>query len=190
MQNNNLFNSNTNLLPQIHSSILKSVKINIVMAFILESGVKLLINELKQVIKENNKVKIRILTGIYIQKYKSYHNGKTIAFCSSIKHADYMAKEFNNLKIKSLSLHSGVNKKERKNIINNFEFGSVSVLCVVDIFNEGIDIPSIETVLFLRPTMSYTIFIQQLGFNTPCNTYEKTNQFFHDFHLHLSFLFH
>lgn len=111
-----------------------------------------------------NAIMISKRTENIITKYRSYHQGKTVAFCASIKHADYMAKEFNHYNIKSIALHSGVNtKKERKKIIENFELGDTSVLFVVDIFNEGIDIPNIETVLFLRPTMSYTIFIQQLG---------------------------
>ncbi len=116
------------------------------------------LNELENVIMISKR------TENIISKYESYYQGKTVAFCVSIKHAEYMAKEFNNYNIKSVALHSGVNnKKERKKIIENFELGDTAVLFVVDIFNEGIDIPNIETVLFLRPTMSYTIFIQQLG---------------------------
>lgn len=61
------------------------------------------------------------------------------------------------------SLTSDTPAEERKRLANSLREGTLHYLCVVDIFNEGVDIPEVDTVLFLRPTESLTIFLQQLG---------------------------
>ena len=61
------------------------------------------------------------------------------------------------------SLTSDTPTEQRKQLANQLREGSIHYLCVVDIFNEGVDIPEVDTVLFLRPTDSLTIFLQQLG---------------------------
>ncbi|MEZ7890504.1 MAG: DUF3427 domain-containing protein [Candidatus Wallbacteria bacterium] len=86
-----------------------------------------------------------------------------IGFCVSKKHAEFMAKKFNDTKIKSAFLTSDSTDEYRKTIKNKLVSREINFLFVVDLFNEGIDIPEIETVLFLRPTESLTIFLQQLG---------------------------
>lgn len=100
-------------------------------------------------------------------KFKQYAGTKTIAFCVGIKHAEYMADFFGENGIKVAVVHSGhatsKNFMSRDKAIEALEKGSIKVIFVVDLFNEGVDIPSIDTVLFLRPTESYVIFIQQLG---------------------------
>lgn len=96
-----------------------------------------------------------------IKNYKEKAGKHTIAFCCSIRHADFTAKQFQVHNIKAQALHSS--SPTRSQTINEFSSGQIQVLCVVDIFNEGIDIPHIDTVMFLRPTESFTIFIQQLG---------------------------
>lgn len=96
-----------------------------------------------------------------IKNFRTRAGKYTVAFCCSIKHADYTAKQFQLQNIKAQALHSGTNK--RKETIAKFSAGKIDILCVVDIFNEGIDIPHIDTVMFLRPTESFTVFIQQLG---------------------------
>ncbi|MBI9032235.1 DEAD/DEAH box helicase family protein [bacterium] len=103
-----------------------------------------------------------------IKNYKEKAGKHTIAFCCSIRHADYTAKQFQNQNIKAQALHSGTST--RSETISKFSSGEISLLCVVDIFNEGIDIPHIDTVMFLRPTESFTIFIQQLGRGLRTNT--------------------
>lgn len=96
-------------------------------------------------------------------KYLIYSKGKTIGFCASVKHAKYMKRKFKEYGVESEVVLGETSKKDRTNIIENFKKGQNKLIFVVDIFNEGIDIPDIETVMFLRPTTSYTIFIQQLG---------------------------
>ncbi len=96
-----------------------------------------------------------------IKNYKLHPGNHTVAFCCSVRHADYTAKQFQIHNIKAKSLHSATYK--RKELIQQFSDGEIQVLCVVDIFNEGIDIPHIDRVMFLRPTESFVVFIQQLG---------------------------
>jgi superfamily II DNA or RNA helicase len=87
---------------------------------------------------------------------------KALAFCVSREHATYMSKQFLLKGIKSDVLISD-NSHERQQKQQAIRSGSINVLCVVDIFNEGVDIPEIDTLLLLRPTESLTIFLQQLG---------------------------
>ena len=90
---------------------------------------------------------------------------KVIGFCVSKEHASYMSEKFNEKRINSISLTSIDSIERREEYIKNLEDenDSLEVIFTVDIFNEGVDIPSINTVLFLRPTNSPIVFIQQLG---------------------------
>lgn len=90
-------------------------------------------------------------------------NVKALGFCVSIKHAEFMANEFNNAGIPSIALTGNSNDEIRKNAAKNLTDGNIKVIFTVDLFNEGVDIPQINTILFLRPTESLTIFLQQLG---------------------------
>ncbi len=98
-----------------------------------------------------------------IKKYTILEKAKGIGFCCSIKHAEYMANKFNELNIKSIAITSKTHKDIRKNISYKIKTGEYQFVFTVDIFNEGIDIPSINIVLFLRPTNSPVVYIQQLG---------------------------
>lgn len=93
---------------------------------------------------------------------KDFKEVRAIGFCASIQHAKYMQQNFDKIDLKSAVLTSE-NAKDRVDIIHQFKSKAINYLFVVDIFNEGIDIPEIDTVLFLRPTESLTIFLQQLG---------------------------
>lgn len=87
---------------------------------------------------------------------------RALAFCVSRDHADYMVKQFTLEGIKADILTSD-NSHERAAKQQALRSGEINILCVVDIFNEGVDIPEVDTLLFLRPTESLTIFLQQLG---------------------------
>lgn len=88
---------------------------------------------------------------------------KALCFCVNKRHADFMAEQLCKNGFNAKSLTSDTPSDERKKLASQLREGSVNYLCVVDIFNEGVDIPEIDTVLFLRPTESLTIFLQQLG---------------------------
>jgi superfamily II DNA or RNA helicase len=88
---------------------------------------------------------------------------KAIGFCVSIEHAEYMAKKFNLVGVPSSAVTSKVSSEERRQTLASFRNGSIKAIFAVDIFNEGVDIPDINTLFMLRPTESATVFIQQLG---------------------------
>jgi len=121
------------------------------------------ISELAKLLMVNRRV------DYIIEKMKFYSfsgkKRKALAFCASKEHCFYMEEEFNKRGIKSVSLTSldSIEKRESKISLLEDNFNELEVICCVDIFNEGIDIPSINTVLMLRPTNSPIIFVQQLG---------------------------
>jgi superfamily II DNA or RNA helicase len=88
---------------------------------------------------------------------------KGLGFCVSIEHAEFMCRYFNEHNIPSMFLTGHSPEEERKTAKQRLVAGEVRFIFVVDIYNEGVDIPEVNTVLFLRPTESLTIFLQQLG---------------------------
>ena len=88
---------------------------------------------------------------------------KGLGFCVSKEHAKFMSDYFNSKNIPSMYLVSETSDEERNSAKKRLVEGYVRFIFVVDIYNEGVDIPEVNTVLFLRPTESLTIFLQQLG---------------------------
>lgn len=88
---------------------------------------------------------------------------RTLAFCISTKHADFMAEWFRQHGVRAVSVHSEPTSDPRRASVQALENGELDVLFAVDVFNEGLDVPAIDTVLMLRPTHSPVIFLQQLG---------------------------
>ncbi|GEM_PF-6936853 len=100
-----------------------------------------------------------------IKEFKERVGGKkAIGFCVSKKHAFRCEEKFNAAGIKSVAIVSGETPMEvRRRYVQEFREGKIQVVFVRDIFNEGVDVPDVEALLFLRPTESKTIFYQQLG---------------------------
>ncbi len=90
------------------------------------------------------------------------HDVRALGFCASQEHARYMAEKFTLVGLKAAYLTSA-NSSERDSVKRRLIRKEINYLFAVDIFNEGVDIPEIDTVLFLRPTESLTLFLQQLG---------------------------
>ena len=90
------------------------------------------------------------------------HDVQALGFCVSQEHARYMAEKFSIAGLKANYLVSS-NSSDRELLRTQLLKKEINYLFVVDIFNEGVDIPNIDTVLFLRPTESLTVFLQQLG---------------------------
>ena len=90
---------------------------------------------------------------------------KCLAFCSNIEHCKMMAQGFNEVGYNAIALTGSNNFGERIVAFKELQDDSkqLEIICTVDILNEGVDIPSVNMVLFLRPTESQTIFLQQLG---------------------------
>jgi superfamily II DNA or RNA helicase len=122
---------------------------------------KYLTSELSGIYTSNDKRVGEIISNL--DKYtKDLSDLRALSFCVSIAHARYMAEKFLLAGLKAAYL-SSENNQERERLRQMLEKKEINYLFVVDIFNEGIDIPEIDTVLFLRPTESLTIFLQQLG---------------------------
>lgn len=99
-----------------------------------------------------------------LDKYVADMNAiKGLGFCVSIEHAKFMAEYFNAAGIPSISLVGESTEEERRTAKKRLVDGEIRFIFVVDIYNEGVDIPEVNTILFLRPTESLTIFLQQLG---------------------------
>ncbi|MFD2570098.1 DUF3427 domain-containing protein [Spirosoma soli] len=90
------------------------------------------------------------------------HDVRALGFCVSQEHAQYMAEKFTLAGIEADYLVSG-RTEDRAELRNRLRAKDINYLFVVDIFNEGVDIPEVDTLLFLRPTESLTVFLQQLG---------------------------
>ncbi len=88
---------------------------------------------------------------------------KGLGFCVSIEHAQFMSDYFNSHGIPAIFLTGKSADEERKSAKDRLVSGDIRFIFVVDIYNEGVDIPEVNTVLFLRPTESLTVFLQQLG---------------------------
>ncbi len=121
------------------------------------------IEELTKVLKVNKRVEY-IIEKMNFYSYCGYKR-KVIGFCVSKEHCIYMSEQFNKRGINSTYLISNNTIIQREEAIKNLEddTNSLEVIFTVDIFNEGVDIPSINTVLMLRPTNSPIVFTQQLG---------------------------
>jgi superfamily II DNA or RNA helicase len=118
-------------------------------------------SELSNVYTGNNR---RVGEIIYnLNKYcKDINDLRALGFCVTIEHAKFMAEKFLLAGLKAAYL-SSENSKEREILRLKLISKEINYLFVVDIFNEGVDLPEVDTVLFLRPTESLTIFLQQLG---------------------------
>lgn len=90
-------------------------------------------------------------------------NMRALGFCVSRKHAHFMAKCFQNAGFKAKALDSTSKPEVRDHVLSQLKSGEIQVIFSVDLFNEGLDIPDVDTLLLLRPTNSATVFLQQLG---------------------------
>ena len=103
---------------------------------------------------------------LILNHYLKYNSQRAMGFCTSRHHAEYMAKIFNENDIPSAAVYSGEKgeySEERDVALAKLTSGELKVIFSVDMFNEGLDVPAIDMVMFLRPTQSPTIFLQQLG---------------------------
>lgn len=95
--------------------------------------------------------------------WNKHKQTRTLAFCSSIKQATFLANYFQQKGIKATSLHSQGGEYTRAEVVKLLDEEKLEIVFTVDLFNEGVDIPCLDTLLFVRPTESLTIFTQQIG---------------------------
>ncbi len=97
------------------------------------------------------------------EKVSDISRMRALGFCAGVAHAKYMAQRFNDAGIISAAIIGETSSEERDDALRKLRKGEINIIFAVDIFNEGVDVPEVDTVLFLRPTESPTIFLQQLG---------------------------
>lgn len=97
-----------------------------------------------------------------LKEWRRLRQLRTLAFCVSRRHADFMAEQFRRDGISAAAVYSD-SALGRAEALEQLETGAVQVLFSVDLFNEGVDLPAIDTVMMLRPTESKILFLQQLG---------------------------
>ncbi len=104
------------------------------------------------------------VTGNAVEHYLSLARGKkAIAFCVSVKHAQQVAKAFQDAGVTASSIDGGMETGERDGILSRFENGGIDVLVSCDLVSEGFDLPAVEVVILLRPTKSLSLYLQQVG---------------------------
>ncbi|MBF0131050.1 MAG: DEAD/DEAH box helicase [Magnetococcales bacterium] len=104
----------------------------------------------------------KTITGNAVKHYLRYADGKrAIVFCVSIKHARNVAAEFQNNCIEAVPIYGTDPDRDEK--MRKFAAGTIQVLCSVDLISEGLDVPSVEVAILLRPTQSLAMYLQQVG---------------------------
>lgn len=98
-----------------------------------------------------------------LAQLRQHGHGPAIGFCVSQRHADFMAQYFAKAGLRAVAVHSGAHSAPRASSLEALARGDLDILFAVDMFNEGVDVPNIGTVLMLRPTESTILFLQQLG---------------------------
>ncbi len=98
-----------------------------------------------------------------LEQHRLHGGQRTLGFCCSQRHADFMADFFQANGLRAVAVHSGPNSAPRASSLEQLEAGELDAIFSVDMFNEGVDVPNIDTVLMLRPTESTVIWMQQFG---------------------------
>lgn len=110
-----------------------------------------------------NDARTRIVLGALADRIAEPRRMRGLGFCVSVAHAEYMAGRFSEAGIPARAVVGMTATSERDRAAADLQRGTVACLFTVDLYNEGVDLPFVDTVLFLRPTQSPTIFLQQLG---------------------------
>ncbi len=108
-------------------------------------------------------VRVRLILQQLRDRVADVSTMRALGFCVSIAHAEFMARKFTDAGIRSRAISANSSPDERDEALRTLRSRQVNALFAVDLFNEGVDVPEIDTVLFLRPTESSTVFLQQLG---------------------------
>lgn len=111
----------------------------------------------------SNEVRSRMIINTLQQYVADLNQLKGIVFCVSVRHAQFMANWFEKSGLPACSLTGANTPEQREDAIRNLRSGKFKLICTCDLFNEGVDIPEVNTLLLLRPTQSPVIFQQQIG---------------------------
>ncbi|MFC7063424.1 DEAD/DEAH box helicase family protein [Halobacillus seohaensis] len=98
-----------------------------------------------------------------VTRWSEHKQSRTIGFCSSIRQAEFLTQYFNDNGYRAIAIHGKTHHVTRRESINRLESQQLDIIFTVDLFNEGVDIPSVDTILFVRPTESLVVYTQQIG---------------------------
>lgn len=110
-----------------------------------------------------NRARVAIILAQLRDKVLNTEGMRALGFCVNIAHAEFMADQFRAAGIAARALSQATKGYDRDQALADLRECRVNILFAVDLFNEGLDVPDVDTVLFLRPTESATVFLQQLG---------------------------
>ncbi|MGW6858291.1 DUF3427 domain-containing protein [Streptomyces xanthophaeus] len=110
-----------------------------------------------------NEARARLVVRALQEKLSTPQTMRALGFCVSVAHAHFMAEFFNRAGFHAVALSGETPREERKRALEALKLGKLNVIFSVDLFNEGLDVPDVDTLLLLRPTSSATVFLQQLG---------------------------
>ncbi|MCP4006642.1 MAG: DUF3427 domain-containing protein [bacterium] len=110
-----------------------------------------------------NDIWARLVLDQLSQRVDDLSEMRALGFCVSVDHARFMSRVFNELGVPSAAVWGDSPQNERQQALKDLRRGEIRILFSVDLFNEGIDLPDVDTLLLLRPTDSPTLFLQQLG---------------------------
>ncbi|TXS51843.1 DUF3427 domain-containing protein [Streptomyces sp. t39] len=110
-----------------------------------------------------NKARARLVVRAVQDKVADPDSMRALGFCVSVAHADFMAEFFRAAGFAAVALSGETPRDRRKAALDDLRSGELQVIFSVDLFNEGLDVPDVDTLLLLRPTSSATVFLQQLG---------------------------
>jgi superfamily II DNA or RNA helicase/diadenosine tetraphosphate (Ap4A) HIT family hydrolase/HKD family nuclease len=108
-------------------------------------------------------VATRSRAGNALEQWRERAGRRTLAFCCSTRHADFMAAFFRDAGVRAAAVHSGSSSDPRAASLEALRQGDLEIIFAVDIFNEGVDVPTVDTVMMLRPTESRVVWLQQFG---------------------------
>lgn len=100
---------------------------------------------------------------LVLQAWRSHRQGRTLAFCAGVAQAEYFARYFSRRGVAGAALSGRSPWSERQQAVEALRRGRLSILFSVDLFNEGLDLPAVDTILLVRPTDSSVVFLQQVG---------------------------
>lgn len=95
--------------------------------------------------------------------WREHPASRTLVFCCSVSHANYAARWLEAKGVRAVAVHTGDGSADRAEALRKLSQGELDAVCAVDLFNEGVDVPSVDRVVMLRPTESPVVFLQQLG---------------------------
>ncbi|MBT3151008.1 DUF3427 domain-containing protein [Streptomyces sp. CHD11] len=110
-----------------------------------------------------NKVRAGLVVKAVEEKVAEPSRMRALGFCVSVAHADFMAESFRSAGFDAVAVSGETPADQRRQALADLRSGALQVVFSVDLFNEGVDVPDVDTLLLLRPTSSATVFLQQLG---------------------------